>query len=210
MLGLCPPCSIPLEQSNNKHHSCSCCKQNHCNSLAALQERRSGQHPVSTWIHGNIPMAGGWLGSFAGDASHWGALSKALRWSWAVPSASAKPAPLHPPNQDLGEKKLFPRATSPPGPWLSLTRTGISLFQTSSTSHPLGKMRLALCVWCPCWVLGCWEGAESSPHSQTPLRAPMGPPGGAGRCDSPAWPQVSARVCPNCSGDRAVTTVSLP
>lgn len=131
----CAPLLCPTRAEKNKHHShsCSCCEQNPCNSLVALQELRSGQHPVSTWIHGNIPWQEGG-GSFSGHASHWGGRSslqgpaETLCWSWAIPSDSAKPAPpLQPPNQDLGGKKPFPRSPNPPSPRLTLTRAGISL-----------------------------------------------------------------------------------
>lgn len=111
-----------------------------------------------------------------------------------------KATPLQPPNRDLGEKELFPGA---PGPWLSLTRAAISLLQTS---HPLGKkMRPELCVCAQCLVFWCWEGTESPPHSQTPLCVRgWVPQEGRGALAAP-WPQVSARLCPDRSGDRAIT-----
>lgn len=176
--GLCPPGCPPLpRQSRATTSSARVLAVNEITATARplCRRRRSGQHPVSTWIHGNVALISMAEGGWAGDASHWRAQSSfkgpALRWSWAIPRASGKPTPLQPPNQDLGEKEPFPRATSPrAGPWLTLTRAGISLLQTSNTSHPLGEMRLELRVCGPCLAPWCWEGAESPPRSQTPPR----------------------------------------
>lgn len=66
--GLCPPGCPPLpRQSRATTSSARVLAVNEMTATAwpLCRRRRSGQHPVSTWIHGNvalISMAGGWLG----------------------------------------------------------------------------------------------------------------------------------------------------
>lgn len=58
------------------------------------------------------------------------------------------------------------------------------------------------------WFFGAGRGQRALPTARPRFVCSDGSPQeGLG---APACPQVSARVCPNCSGDRAITTVSLP
>lgn len=175
--GLCPPGCPPLpRQSRATTSSARVLAVNEITATARplCRRRRSGQHPVSTWIHGNVALISMAEGGWAGDASHWRAraLSKAQLCAGAGQSRGLLENRLLSslPTRIWVKRSLFQGQPARAGPWLTLTRAGTSLLQTSNTSHPLGEMRLELRVCGPCLAPWCWEGAESPPRSQTPPR----------------------------------------
>lgn len=173
------PSPAPPEQSNNKQRSGSCCERNPCNSPAALQETAlwaaSGEHldpwECCTYFHGR--RVAGQEMHLTGEPR---ALSKAQLCAGAGQSRGLLENRLLSslPNRIWVKRSLFQGQPARAGPWLTLTRAGISLLQTSNTSHPLGETRLELRVCGPCLAPWCWEGAESPPRSQTPPRRGWG------------------------------------
>lgn len=172
--GLCPPGCPPLpRQSRATTSSARVLAVNEITATARplCRRRRSGQHPVSTWIHGNVALISMAEGGWAGDASRWRAQSSfkgpALRWSWAIPRASGKPTPLQPSNQDLGEKEPFPRATSPR---VADPHQGWD-FAVTNEQHksPLrGDEAGIACLWSVLGSLVLGGGREPSPQPDPP------------------------------------------
>lgn len=149
-----------------------------------------------------------WLGSVSGDSHHWGAQSsskgsaEALCWSWAIPGSSGKPAPLQPPNQDLGEKELFPRATSPPE--LTEPQRGWD-FAVTNEQHksPLREDEAGIaCLWSALGSLVRGGGREPSLQPDPVSCAGMSPP-------RRGW-DVPAGESAGCAQIAPVTEPSLP